>query len=67
MPVTTSMAAQAATQWRGERAITRAEKAPPPPSRRGQLGRPTVAVKRAPTRAPTPKHAVRMPNTTGPE
>ena len=65
--MTTSMAPQATSQWRGARTISSAEKAAPPPSRRGQLGRPTEAVKRAPTRAPNPKHAVRMPKTTGPD
>ena len=66
-PVTTSITAQTATQWRGARIISSVEKAAPPPSRSRQLGRPTVAVKRAPIRAPNPKQAVRMPKTTGPE
>ena len=47
--------------------MSRAEKAAPPPSRRGQLGRPNEAVKRAPQRAPTPKQAVMIPKVTGPE
>jgi len=53
-------------QCSGASTISSAEKAAPPPSSRGQLGRPTVAVKRAPASAPNPKQAVRMPNTTGP-
>jgi len=67
IPVTASITAQTITQWRGARIISSAEKAAPPPSRRCQLGRPTVAVKRAPTSAPKPKQAVRMPKTTGPD
>ncbi len=66
-PVTTSIAPQAITQWSGARTTSNAEKAAPPHSRMGQLGLPTAAVKRAPTRAPKPKQAVRMPKTTGPD
>ena len=65
--MTTSIAPQAITQWSGARTIKRAEKAAPPPSRMGQLGLPTAAVKRAPISAPKPKQAVMMPNTTGPD
>ena len=66
-PVTTSIAPQAITQWSGARTISSAEKAAPPPNRIGQLGLPSAAVKRAPTRAPKPKHAVMIPKTTGPD
>ena len=66
-PVTASIAPQAITQWSGARTISSVEKAAPPPSRIGQLGRPTAAVKRAPIRAPKPKQAVMIPNTTGPD
>ena len=65
--MTTSIAPQAITQWSGARTIKSAEKAAPPPSRMGQLGLPLAAVKRAPISAPTPKQAVMMPNTTGPD
>ncbi len=65
--MTASIAPQAITQWSGARTMSSAEKAAPPPSRIDQLGRPTAAVKSAPTRAPTPKQAVRMPKTTGPD
>jgi len=66
-PVNTSITAHGTSQWSGARTISSAEKAAPPPSRRRQLGRPTVAVKRAPIRAPNPKQAVRMPKTMGPD